>query len=75
MDKIEWVESLKVLEVKDGDVIVIKTKHATSREFRDHVTEVINDLFKGKNIKTLVLDDETDIGVLRAQPLLDSNEK
>jgi hypothetical protein len=66
MDKIDWIERMQVLEVKEGDTIILKTQQVLSVDQHVIITECIGDMFKERNVKVLVLDDGMDIGVIRS---------
>lgn len=61
------IEHLQVLELKDGDTLVIKTQRDVSAGEMDHINDIVADLFKGMDIKTLVLMNGMDIGVIRSE--------
>lgn len=67
------IEHLQVLELKDGDTIVLKTQQVLSVEQHVIITECIGDTFKERNVKVLVLDDGMDIGVIRSKEGDESN--
>jgi len=69
VDKIDFIQAMSTLEIKDGDIIVLKSSERLSAATIDRLREEIinalsdNDLFKDHKI--LVLDNRLDIGVLR----------
>jgi 3-deoxy-D-manno-octulosonic acid (KDO) 8-phosphate synthase len=67
MEEIEFIESLGKLKIKDGDIIVVKLgKFLSSEQLRRIQKNVKGLLPKGlENVKVMVLDRGTDIGIIR----------
>jgi len=69
MQKPDFIDSFGVLELKKGDVIVLKTKGRLSEEayealmksFMKELRAITGD----NDIKVMVLDQESDIGIIR----------
>jgi hypothetical protein len=61
---------MQKLEIKDGDVIVLKCKQKITNEAAKHMRESYQkamESFRIKDIKVLILEDGIDIGVLRGK--------
>ena len=69
MKEIEFIKSMEVLEVKEGDVLVVKIEHRISMELNKKlenlVVEKLPDAIKNK-VSVFVLDSGIDLGILRA---------
>ena len=69
MKEIEFIKSMEVLEVKEGDVLVVKIEHRISMELNKKlenlVVEKLPDAIKNK-VSVFVLDPGVDLGILRA---------
>ena len=69
VDEIDFIQSMQRLDIKDGDILVLKTKsilseHAISN-LKNSIELAINII--GFKVKCLVLEDDMDIGVLRKE--------
>ena len=67
--KVDYIQSMQKLDIRDGDVIVLKT----DVKLTPKQTAVLKDqwlkLYSGlKNAEVIVLEDGMDIGVLRKEP-------
>jgi hypothetical protein len=66
MDDVQFIESLGTLNIKPGDVIVVKLNRPVHRDTQQRIQQTITDgYFRGMRIKTLVLQPGMDIGVIR----------
>ncbi len=67
MDKIDFIESMKVLEYKPSDIIVMKCSQKLSFDNRLWILESVQKVLDpiNKRIKVMILEDGMDIGVLR----------
>jgi len=67
-EKIEFIKSMQVLELKKNDILVFKTDERlsveTHKHFKEAIEEYLPDNIKGK-VKVLILDSGMDIGVIR----------
>jgi hypothetical protein len=62
------IESLKVLEIKDNDLVVIKVNDQLNSNMIDKITKGIIGIFKQRGlegVQCLVLENGMDIGVIR----------
>jgi len=64
---VKWIQSMQRLDVKDGDILVIRLRECLSpsaaASFRGAVKEVIQKY--GFNVHVMVFDQGTEIGILR----------
>jgi hypothetical protein len=71
MQEVDYIESMKILEIKENDVLIIKSKYKISNELRHNIKKAfyqnLPDVIKEK-CKIIVIDDEIDIGVIRINP-------
>lgn len=66
MSKPEWLESISVLELKEGDTLVLKLKEVVSYETVSYINTELNDLMIKKGITpNVIVLDNADIEVLR----------
>ena len=63
MNEIEFVEKMKVLEMKSGDLLVIMVKDRLSVPTYDRIRASFKAEFPEH--KALILDADTDIGIIR----------
>ena len=67
-EKIEFVKSMQVLELKENDILVFKTDERFSAEahkhFKEAIEECLPDNIKGK-VKMWILESGMDLGVIR----------
>lgn len=63
MKEVEFIESLGVLNVQSGDTVVVRLKDPLMKGQYDQLTAVLAKHFP--NNKILLLDNGTDIGVVR----------
>ena len=67
--KIDWLQSMQKLDVKDGDIVVLRCNKKLSREaylnIRDAVKEAIQEF--GFGVHVMIFEDGMDIGVLRKE--------
>jgi hypothetical protein len=68
---LENIESVKKLDIKDGDVLVFKTKELWRRDIHEAIRQVLKERFReyGFDINVLTLDCGMDIEVLRKADL------
>ena len=63
---VEWLKSMQRLEVRDGDIVVIKhpcpLRAEASENLRGALKEIINEY--GYKVNVMILDGGADIGVL-----------
>jgi hypothetical protein len=59
-----WLGDVGVLDVRDGDVIVLRVEGRMTIERMDYLSQKIKSVIN-KRVKVLVLDDGMDIGVVR----------
>lgn len=59
------IESLKVMEIKSGDVIVVKLNHSVDRTELVSISREIKYLLPFKDVRVIILQPGMDIGVLR----------
>ena len=65
-DLLEKVESMKVLEVKDGDALVVMLKGRSNAEQVESISDNLRQaLSLSENTKILVFDEGTDVGIIR----------
>lgn len=68
--KVDYFQSIQKLDIKDGDVIVLKCKQRLSPEAFKNLKEAYQTAMEGfriKDIKVLILEEGIDIGVLRGK--------
>lgn len=65
----EGVELTHVLEMKPGDILIIKAKDTLSRAARDNLRETAK-LFTPPGMKVVVLDSGMELSILRATQIL-----
>ncbi len=70
-DKIDYIESMKILRCKPGDIVVLKTNRILDAEIANHIENIIQ---KVVNNKCLILEDGMDIGVLRNDRIEKNNK-
>ena len=63
----EWLESMQVLDVKDGDVVVLRHKGQITKETQTCLEKSLLPIFKKRGIdcSVIVLEEGMDVGVLR----------
>ena len=66
-DRIDFLESMQKLDVKDGDIIVLRYGAKLSKETSTNLRDAIQEIIKGFgfNVKAMILEDGMDIGILR----------
>jgi len=68
MEKVDFIESFGKLEVKEGDIIILKSPESLSpRVFsglKDQL-KMLTDKLNLKNVQVAILDNGMDIGILR----------
>lgn len=66
---IDYLKTMQKLDVKDGDIIVIKNPYKLSAETYTNLRLAIQKILKeyGYNVKVMILEDGMDIGVLRKE--------
>ncbi len=68
-EKIEFVEYAKILTVKDGDIIVLKTDQIltvdTIEYLKNSLSSSVKELGENIKVKIIILEQGMDIGVLR----------
>lgn len=66
MCEIEFIKSIQKVDIKDGDIIIIKHPLVLSSEARKRLGEAVKNIMKDCciNNKVMVLDEGMDIGVL-----------
>jgi hypothetical protein len=75
--KIDFIQSFGKLELKDGDIIVLKSPKALGRKDITNL-KIFFETFLKKlpvKIKTIVLEDGLDIGILRPEISGDTQER
>lgn len=69
----EWLDDLKVLTLRDGDIVVVRCQRLLSdvaaHHLKEKVTEVIESVMaeRGIRFKVMVFEEGMDIGVLRGE--------
>lgn len=68
-ERVNWLQSMQKLEVKDGDIIVLRYPRVMSKETGERLCASIKEIIKGFgfNVKGMVLEEGMDIGVLRKE--------
>ena len=68
--KIDFIESMKVLEFKRGDVIVMTTSGPIPTDVRDYLRGAVKEVFhvEERGVKVVILEDGMDIGIMRGEP-------
>jgi len=67
LKEIDCLQLMQKLEIKDGDVIVLKCKQKITNEAAKHMRESYQTAMEGfsiKDIKVLILEEGIDIGVI-----------
>jgi len=63
MNEIEFVESLKIVEIKPEDLIVVKVKVLLTAQMsvliKDHIKRIVPEA------RVIILDGDTDMGIIR----------
>lgn len=67
MKEIEFIESFGKLELRDGDILVLKTEQHLSPSTYSSLKEQVLAIAKPLNVKAIVLDGGLDIGILRKE--------
>jgi len=69
--KAEYLHAMQRLDVKDGDVIVLRTEHLLSKATADNVCATVKDVLGeyGFNVHVMCLDGGAEIGILRKETL------
>jgi len=74
-DDINFLQSMQKLEVKDGDIVVLrhpcKLSEKTTIILKTHIEEIIKS--GGFNVKVMVLEEGMDIGIL-SKPIKKENK-
>lgn len=65
MKEIEFIDSMKVLKIEPGDILVLKTDKYISGDNAKAISDYFKDIFKKFDNKVLLLSDGMDIGILR----------
>jgi hypothetical protein len=65
MTREEFIEKIKVLEVQDGDIILLKTRQKLSNLQKEHLIQESSRIFPRNQV--VVLEDGLDIAVLRKE--------
>ena len=76
MEELQFIESLQSPEIKDGDILVIKTKGILKAIEQRNITEFVKKKLpeKMKNIAVFVADSTFDIGVLKWERTVPTKE-
>jgi hypothetical protein len=64
-DSVDLIQSLSVLSLQPGDIVVLKCQQHLSRDAVDHLREVLKP--KLGDHEVMILDGGLDIGVLRKE--------
>ncbi len=69
MNKIDFIESMKVLNYKRGDIIVLKISVKLSKDTGAYIKEAIHLALdpQKEGVKFMILDAGMDIGILRRE--------
>jgi len=64
-----FIESMKILEYKKGDVIVLKYSKPISVDARAYLIEAVKKAIdpEARGVRVMLMDDGMDIGVLRGE--------
>jgi len=64
--KVEFLQSMQVLDLKDDDIVVVRHPSVLSTETAVRIRSVFMDMFKnwGLNVHVIVFDEGMDIGIL-----------
>lgn len=65
MKDTEWIEHLGVLDVKEGDLIVVKVPCNTGWSAMENIREAIDVTVRPRNVAVLIMLDGMDMGVIR----------
>lgn len=76
MNEYDFIESMSVLNVQPGDVIVIKTNKILKPEQTHNIRNILEKvlLHAAMNNQVLILDDGLDIGVMHKQNVQEQAE-
>ena len=66
---IDWLQSMQKLDVKDGDVVVLKYTMTLSPSAYKHLKEGVQEMLKGFgfDIHVILIEDGMEIGLLRKE--------
>jgi hypothetical protein len=67
-NKPEWLQSMSVLEIKENDILVVRSNKYIPAKQIDHISTHIKAHFDSiglKNAKIMFIEDEMDVGVIR----------
>ena len=72
MNEIEFIKSMQILEIHENDILVIKIEQKIGMERSEKIKKMVEDNLpagmKGK-IKVFILEEGTDIGILRSEKM------
>ncbi len=68
-ERVNWLQSMQKLDVKDGDIVVLRHPGILSKVGIDNLKGAVQKMIKeyGFNIHVMVLEKGTEIGILRKQ--------
>jgi hypothetical protein len=63
---IQFLKNMQKLEIKDGDILVIKTAYKISQNAADNLRAAVQGLIKdyGFHVHVMVFEENTEIGIL-----------
>ncbi|MCE5211994.1 MAG: hypothetical protein LLG40_10605 [Deltaproteobacteria bacterium] len=63
---IQFLKNMQKLEVKDGDIVVMKSPYKLSQSVADNLRAAVQELIKdyGFNVHVMVLEQDMEIGIL-----------
>jgi hypothetical protein len=68
-ERISWLQSMQKLDMKDGDIVVLRHPLVLSKEAIKNICTTVKEIIKesGFNVKVMFLEEGLDIGVLRKE--------
>ncbi|MFA5458387.1 MAG: hypothetical protein WC261_12235 [Synergistaceae bacterium] len=69
--RVNWLQSMQKLDVKDGDIVVLRCRQKLSTETYKHLKAALQEIIKGFgfDVHVMLLEDGMEIGAVRKEDL------
>lgn len=68
-ERVNWLQSMQKLDVKDGDIIILRHPRVLSKDSTDGLKSAVQKMIKeyGYNVHVMVFEEDMKVGILSKQ--------